>query len=207
MKYYFKATLDGGQSGYDPTYIHHEGINKHPNPDKSNQVCSTGVHLAVSLEEARRYVEAATEFYLAKPIGKIYGRDDTKIRVGDYYLWRIPADLIKVYEEARDKAWEVYVEAEAQARKVREEATAQAQKVYEEARAQAWKVYVEAEASAWEVYVEAEAPTWEVYGEARDKAWEVYVEATAPARKVYEEAGADAERSLIQVMKERGILN
>jgi len=119
-KYYFKATLDGGVSGYDPTYIHHEGINKHPNPDKSKQICSAGVHLAISLEVARNYVENATEFYVAKPIGKIYGRDKTKIRVGEYHLWRIPADLLKVYEEATAQAW-------TPAWKVYEEATAQAQ--------------------------------------------------------------------------------
>ena len=148
MKYYFKATLRGGRSGYDPTYIHHEGINEHPNPDKSDKVCSAGIHLAVSLREARSYVPGATEFYVAKPIGKIYGRDETKIRVGKYHLWRIPADLLKVYKEAEAPARKVYKEAEAQARKVYVEATAPAWKVYKEAEAPAWKVYEEATAQA-----------------------------------------------------------
>jgi len=185
MKYYFKATLRGGRSGYDPTYIHREGINKHPCPDKSKQICSAGVHLAISLEGARNYVENATEFYVAKPIGKIYGRDKTKIRVGEYHLWRIPADLLKVYDEAM-----------AQAEKVREEALAQAKKVREEALAQAWKVRDEA-LQAWEVvYREAMAQAWKVYDEAMAQAWEVYKEATA-----------QAQQNLIQEMRKRGILN
>ena len=110
-KYYFKATLDGGRSGYDPAYIHHEGINVHPNPDTSDRVCSHGVHLATTIEGARSYVSYATEVYLACPIGKIYARGDDKIRVGKYRLWLIPQDLLRAYEEARAPAETVLIEA------------------------------------------------------------------------------------------------
>ena len=111
MKYYFKATMEGGKSKYDPAFVYHEGINTHPNPDKSNVVCGNGIHLAVTIEDALYYASQAKEFYLARPIGKIYGRDDTKIRVGKCRLWRIPDELVKAYDEAEAIAMKAYAEA------------------------------------------------------------------------------------------------
>ncbi len=111
MKYYIKATRGNGVSGFDPKFIYHEGINIHPNPDTSYKVCSDGIHLAVDIMTARNYVSEAIEFYLARPIGKIYGRDSNKIRVGKCRLWRIPDDFVKAYNEAIATAWKAYNEA------------------------------------------------------------------------------------------------
>jgi len=127
MKYYFKATRDGGVSGHDSNYIHREGINHHPNPDTSDVECGAGVHLAMSIEAALSYVSRATELYLARPIGKIYGRGDDKVRVGAYRLWRVPNDLWKAYQETTATAEKAYQEATATALKaLREETLARA---------------------------------------------------------------------------------
>ncbi len=93
QKYFIKATLSGGRSGYDHNFIYHEGENIHPNPDrKSKYECGRGIHLAKTLPFALEYVPNATEFYLAIP-GDILGEGEDKIRTDRCVLWRIPKSL------------------------------------------------------------------------------------------------------------------
>ncbi len=88
---YYKATKAGGVSCYDATFVYHEGLNVHPNPDKrSERVCPTegsgaGICLAKSLRAAKSYGPKATEFYYAEP-GVILGEDSYKVRVAYFFL-------------------------------------------------------------------------------------------------------------------------
>ncbi len=117
QQYYIKATKDGMKASYDG-YQHKMGVTKHPDPDKSNTLCSNGFHLAKSVKDAVHYLCDATEFYLCQPVGKVYAEDDTKIRAGGInILWRIPTDRLPTwaaYEKTRvacEKALDVYKKA------------------------------------------------------------------------------------------------
>ena len=141
QKYYIKATLDDGVSGYDNKFKYHLGENVHLKPDmKSNSSCGRGIHLARNILSARGYVKA-TEFYLATA-GKILGEDNTKIRTDKCnLLCRIPDNIIKAYDEAELSA----------------------RKAYDKAVLPDWMAYVEAELPDWKAYEEAEAPAWKAY--------------------------------------------
>lgn len=79
-KYYIKATKVDGVSGRDPSYRYTLGQNVHPAPDrKSHEACGEGIHLAKTLEMAKRYVPLAKEFYVAEA-GVILGEDEDKVR-------------------------------------------------------------------------------------------------------------------------------
>ena len=88
---YYKATLVGGVSAFDSSFVYHEGLNMHPNPDKKSMlVCpqkdrAAGICLAKTLKAAKKYVPKAIEVYLAEP-GLILAEDDDKVRVA--YFWR-----------------------------------------------------------------------------------------------------------------------
>lgn len=96
QQYYIKATLDGGVSGHDSNFIYRLGHNTHPNPDrKSKEACGEGIHLAKTINAAKRYVPKATEFYVTKP-GEILGEDRDKIRVADCdLLFQVPKSQLK----------------------------------------------------------------------------------------------------------------
>jgi len=194
QKYFIKATLNGGVSGYDESFIYHEGENVHPNPDYvSKEACGRGVHLARTIEWARDYVVNPREFYLATVTGKIIASDKTKIRVDKCHLTRIPDSSIEAYDEAI-----------APARKAYDEAVATARKAYDEAAATAWKVYNEAIATAGKVYNEAIATAGKAYDESTATARKAYDEAVATARKAYDEAEATSWKALVkQVLKRK----
>jgi hypothetical protein len=97
QKYFIKATLDNGRSGYDPKFVYKEGWNEHPNPNLTSNVCGAGMHLGRTIGDAQSYVPEATEYYLAIP-DKILGRNETKIRTNKVYLWRIPNEIIDDYK-------------------------------------------------------------------------------------------------------------
>ena len=81
--FYYKGTRAGMVSYYDSSFVYKYGLNIHPDPDKSSQVCSKGIHLAKSLKS--KVIKNAQEVYLARP-GVIYGEDDEKIRTGHCWL-------------------------------------------------------------------------------------------------------------------------
>lgn len=86
---YYKATKSHGVSGQDPNFIYHIGVNKHPNPDrKSKDACGIGIHLAKTIEAAKRYVRDWSEIYEAKA-GKILGENSNKVRCTSCELIRI----------------------------------------------------------------------------------------------------------------------
>jgi hypothetical protein len=80
QKYYIKATLNDGVSGYESTFHYHLGQNIHPKPDrKSSASCGEGIHLFKTFQSGKKYVPKATEFYIAEA-GVILGEDEKKIR-------------------------------------------------------------------------------------------------------------------------------
>ena len=81
QQYYIKATKDGMKAGYNG-FQHKMGITKHPHPDTTGTICSEGFHMAKSIKDALSYLNNATEFYICKPVGKIYAEDNTKISAG-----------------------------------------------------------------------------------------------------------------------------
>jgi len=146
MKYYIKATMDNMTAAYDG-YQYKMGVNKHPDPDTSNRLCSRGFHLACTPKDALVYTPGATELYLCTA-RKVYARSDNKLRCGEVnILWRIPmpeefskarAAFIKARDAfikalaapntawaaskaraASDKAWAVYIKAWAASNKAR----------------------------------------------------------------------------------------
>jgi len=111
MKYYIKATRDNMTANYDG-YQYKMGVNKHPYPDTSDELCSRGFHLACTPRGALQYVYKATEFYLCTA-RKVYARGYDKIRCREVnILWRIP--MPEEFSKARAayyKAWAVYYKA------------------------------------------------------------------------------------------------
>lgn len=107
QKYYIKATLDGGTSGYDPRFKYKVGFNKHPKPDfESKESCGVGIHLAKNVSIARNYVNKASELYLATIAGKILGKDRSKVRVDSCnILGQIPPDILRAYDKAEAQAY------------------------------------------------------------------------------------------------------
>jgi len=86
---YYKATRANGVSGRDRTFVYHFGLNVHPSPDKKNKnACGEGIHLAKSIEAAKKYVPNWKEIYEAKA-GVILGEDVDKIRVTHCFLTRL----------------------------------------------------------------------------------------------------------------------
>jgi len=152
QKYFIKATLNGGMSGYDPNFKYHLGENIHPNPDRKNtNACGLGIHLARDITFSKTYVPSATEFYLAVPSGDILGSDEDKIRVDKCnLLCQIPPDLIQAYAKVTASAWEAYKKAEASAWEAYEKARAPAREAYEKARAPAREAFKKATAPAYQ---------------------------------------------------------
>lgn len=94
--FYIKGTLKGGDSvaKYEPKIHYKLGMNIHPSPDKTDTLCSAGIHLAKSLKSAKRLCPEATEFYLAKS-GVIYAEDSEKIRTGSAEIvMKLDTDMI-----------------------------------------------------------------------------------------------------------------
>ena len=86
---YYKATKAKGVSGYDPNFVYHLGMNVHPNPDrKSNDACGEGIHLAKSIETAKRLCNSWKEIYAAEA-GVILGEDRDKIRCASCFILRV----------------------------------------------------------------------------------------------------------------------
>ena len=86
---YFKATKANGVSGHDPSLVYKLGLNVHPCPDKiSNAACGVGIHLAKTVELAKRFVKGWKEIYEAKA-GVIIGEDSEKVRVTHCFLTRL----------------------------------------------------------------------------------------------------------------------
>jgi hypothetical protein len=76
-EHWYKATRKGGVSFRDPTFVYHLGMNVHPEPDKSNTLCSRGIHLA-----------NWEEIYIVEP-GVILAEDDDKARVASCFVIRM----------------------------------------------------------------------------------------------------------------------
>jgi len=86
---YYKATRANGVSGRDPLFIYHIGINIHPNPDRKNTAaCGIGIHLAKTIDIAKKYVPGWKEIYEAKA-GVILGEDKEKVRCASCQLTRL----------------------------------------------------------------------------------------------------------------------
>lgn len=100
QEYYFKATRNNGESGYDSGFRYKLGMNIHPKPDKkSRAACGIGIHLAKTIEVALRFVSRASEIYLAKP-GVILGEDDEKLRCGSCFLIKkLDKEEVEHYEK------------------------------------------------------------------------------------------------------------
>lgn len=96
MKYYIKALLKNMKSRHDG-FQYKMGVNKHAAPDKSDELCSRGFHLAYTIGASVDYVPHAKKFYLCTA-RKVYARDDDKLRCGEVnILWQIPTRLINIY--------------------------------------------------------------------------------------------------------------
>ena len=163
MKYYIKATLAKGVSGYDPNFIYLEGYNRHPNPIRNNNVCGKGrIHIAKDIKTADSYIENAHEYYLAQPF-EILAEDEDKVAVVDCWLWRIPNEIIKKYERTRQAAREEYERIEQPARAE-----------YERTRQPAWKEYERIEQPAWKEYNRIIQPARAEYKRIVQPAWKEY---------------------------------
>ncbi len=178
QEYYIKATLDGMKAGYNG-FQHKMGVTKHPKPDKSNELCSDGFHMAKSIGDALTYVRCATEFYLCQPVGEVYTEDDTKIRAdGINILWKIPVEKFPTYDKSRAayfKAYTAYDKSYATYDK--------AYTTYDKSRAAYVKAYV-----AWDkaspAYVKSRAAYDKAYT-TYDKSRAAYDKACAACDKAY----------------------
>ncbi len=84
---WYKATRKFGVSIYDHNFVYSLGMNIHPNPDRSNKLCSQGIHLAKTLEATKRLSKEWEEIYLAEP-GVILAEDEEKARVASCFIIR-----------------------------------------------------------------------------------------------------------------------
>ena len=163
MKYYIKATLQGGKSGYDNKFIYREGYNCHPNPIRENYICGEGrIHLANNIEIACKYVINPAEYYLALPF-EIIAEDEEKIAVVDCWLWRIPNDMVLKYNRVK-------VPARADFERIRDNAWAD----FERIRDNAWDDYNRITDNAWDDYKRIRDLALADYNRIRDNAWTKY---------------------------------
>jgi hypothetical protein len=95
---YYKGTRKGGASLRDPRFVYHMGLNVHPHPDLSSQLCSEGIHLARDMVSLRRLAPGYEEVYECRA-GVILAEDSEKIRVSYCFVDKkleIPLDWSKI---------------------------------------------------------------------------------------------------------------
>ena len=149
MKYYIKATGEGGKSYYNNNFIYREGYNCHPNPNRGNYVCGEGrIHLANNIEIANKYVKNPEEYYLALPF-EILAKDGEKIAVVDCWLWHIPNDIVLKYNKFKEPA-------KAEYKRIKDRALTEFEQIRDQ---------------AWDEFERITDQTWDDYERIIDQAW------------------------------------
>lgn len=86
---YYKGTRKGGVSYHDKSFVYHMGLNVHPRPDKTNTLCSDGIHLAKHKSDLTLFCGTTPEEVYECRAGVIYAEDNDKVRVGYCFVDRL----------------------------------------------------------------------------------------------------------------------